>query len=104
DMHPLVRDEVYRIGYEAIRNACRHARSDRLDIALAYDRDLTLQVRDSGVGIDPAILESGKDGHFGLRGMKERAARINGRFRITTAAPPGTTITLVVPGRIAFRG
>jgi signal transduction histidine kinase len=76
DMHPVARDEVYRIGYEAIRNACMHSLAKRLDEGLTYARDLTLRVRDNGIGMDPVVLDKGKDGHFGLHGMRERAARI----------------------------
>src|SRR5262249_59310886 len=76
DLHPLVRDEVYRMGYEAIRNACLHSRGSRLDVVLEYAGDLTLRIADNGVGIDPAVAGAGKDGHFGLQGMRERAARI----------------------------
>ena len=50
-MHPIVRDEVYRIGYEAIRNACVHSQAARLQVELAYAEDLILRVRDNGVGI-----------------------------------------------------
>src|SRR5262249_14829892 len=78
DLHPVVLDEIYRIGYEAIRNAGRHSMARTVDVMLESASDLTLRIRDDGVGIDPAILENGKDGHFGLRGMRERAARING--------------------------
>lgn len=102
DLHPVLRDEIYRIGYEAIRNACQHSTGRAVDVMLEYARDLTLRVRDDGVGIDPAIVESGKDGHFGLRGMRERAARIGGRFVIDTASRSGTAVTLIVPGRVAF--
>ena len=102
DLHPVVRDEVYRIGYEAIRNACRHSAGRAVDVMLEYARDLTLRIRDDGVGIDPAVVEQGKDGHFGLRGMRERAARIGGRFAIDTAPRSGTAVTLIVPGRVAF--
>jgi len=102
DLHPVLRDEIYRIGYEAIRNACRHSAARAVDVMLEYAGDLTLRIRDDGVGIDPAVLETGKDGHFGLRGMRERAARIGGRFVIDTASPSGTAVTLVVPGRVAF--
>lgn len=102
-MHPMVRDEVYRIGYEAIRNACVHSAGDRIAISLEYGNDLTLRVTDNGIGIDPAILEKGKEGHFGLRGMKERAERIDARLSIVSSAQAGTTVTIVVPGRAAFR-
>jgi signal transduction histidine kinase len=102
DLHPVLRDEIYRIGYEAIRNACRHSTGRAVEVMLEYAHDLTLRVRDDGVGIDPAVLETGKDGHFGLRGMRERAARIGARLVIDTPSPSGTTVTLVVPGRVAF--
>src|SRR5262249_49778019 len=102
DLHPVVRDEIYRIGYEAIRNACRHSMGGAVDVMLEYARDLTLRTRDDGVGIDPAVLERGKDGHFRLRGMRERAARIGALFAIDPAPQSGPAITLVVPGRVAF--
>jgi signal transduction histidine kinase/ligand-binding sensor domain-containing protein len=102
DLHPVLRDEIYRIGYEAIRNACRHSIGGSVDVLLEYARDLTLRIRDDGVGIDPAVLKQGKDGHFGVRGMRERAARIGGRLEIETAPRSGTVVTLVVPGRVAF--
>ena len=82
DMHPFVRDEVYRIGYEAIRNASSHSGGSRVEVALNYGNDLSLQVSDDGVGIDPTVLETGKDGHFGLQGMRERASRIGARIAI----------------------
>ena len=102
DMHPIVRDEVYRIGYEAIRNACLHSTATRLEIDLIYSRDLTLSVNDNGTGFDPAIIESGKDEHFGLQGMRERAAHISAKLALMTSAS-GTKIRLVVPGGIIFQ-
>jgi signal transduction histidine kinase/ligand-binding sensor domain-containing protein len=103
EMHPIVRDEVYRIGYEAIRNACTHSAGTRLEVGLTYDHDLTLRVVDNGLGIDQSILHAGKDGHFGLRGMRERAARIGARFTIASSQSSGTEIVLTVPGAIVFR-
>src|SRR5262249_48354746 len=73
DLHPMVLDELYRIGHEAIRNACQHSMGRAVDVMLEYAHDLTLRVRDDGVGFDSAVLEAGKHGHFGLRGMRERA-------------------------------
>ena len=103
EMHPLVRDEIYRIGYEAIRNACTHSGASRLEVELRYARDLTLRVGDNGIGIDPAIADRGKDGHFGLQGMRERAARIGGKLTFLSSANSGTEIKLIVPGGILFR-
>ena len=102
DMHPVVRDEVYRIGYEAIRNACLHSSATQLEVELRYAQELTLRVCDNGVGIDRAIADKGRDGHFGLQGMRERAARIDGTLALTTS-PSGTEIKLIVPGGIVFQ-
>ena len=103
DMHPIVRDEIYRIGYEAIRNAYLHARGTRLEVELRYGQDLTVCVRDNGLGIEPTVASQGKDGHFGLKGMHERAARIGAQLTLTSSATAGTEMTVVVPGRIVFR-
>jgi len=103
EMHPVVRDEIYRIGYEAIRNSCAHSDGDRLQVTLKYGHDLTLSISDNGAGIDPEVAEIGKEGHFGLRGMRERAERIGSKFTLVSFPDSGTGITLVVPGRIAFR-
>jgi len=103
DLHPIVRDDIYRIGYEAIRNACFHSRGERIDVTLAYNHDLTMRITDNGVGISDEIVEKGKAGHFGLRGMQERAERIGATFTLVTDAATGSAITLIVPGRIAFR-
>lgn len=102
-MHPIVRDEVYRIGYEAIRNACTHSGASRLEVDLKYDHDLVVRVKDDGKGIDAVIASEGKDGHYGLQGMRERALRIGAKLTLATSATAGTQITLVVPGDIAFQ-
>jgi signal transduction histidine kinase len=103
EMHPIVRDEVYRIGYEAIRNACAHSGASQLVVELRYDQDLVLRVKDDGKGIAPAVAENGKPGHFGLQGMRERAARIGGRLSLVSSANSGTEVTVVVPGSVVYR-
>jgi signal transduction histidine kinase len=102
ELHPIVRDELYRIGNEAIQNAKAHSHGSRLSIDLAYDHDLVLHVRDNGVGIDPGYVVSGREGHHGLRGMRERAARIRGRLTILSSAESGTDISVIVPGNMSF--
>lgn len=102
EMHPIVRDEVYRIGYEAIRNACMHSGGTHLDVELRYGHDLVVRVKDNGQGIAATIITEGKEGHFGLQGMRERAVRIGAKLTIVSAANSGTEIVLVVPGDIAF--
>ena len=60
EMHPIVRDEVYRIGYEAIRNAYQHSKGSQLTVELTYSQDLTLRVSDNGTGIEPAMPTRGR--------------------------------------------
>jgi ligand-binding sensor domain-containing protein/signal transduction histidine kinase len=103
EMHPFVRDEIYRIGYEAIRNASAHSAASRLEVELRYARDFTLRVDDNGTGFDPAVADTGKDGHFGLQGMRERAARIGGKLTLGSSSNSGTKIKLIVSGGIIFR-
>jgi signal transduction histidine kinase len=103
EMHPIVRDETYRIGFEAIRNACMHSRASRLEVELRYAHDLTLRVSDNGIGIDPVVADRGKNGHFGLQGMRERAARIGGKLTLGSSSNLGTEIRLIVPGGIIFQ-
>jgi signal transduction histidine kinase len=103
DLHPIVRDEVYRIGFEAIRNAAAHSRASRLEIDLRYANDLSLRIKDNGLGIDPSIPEFGREGHFGLQGMRERASRIRSKLTIVSSANAGTEVSLVVPGAVVYR-
>ena len=103
EMHPVVCDELYRVGYEAIHNACTHSKASRLKIGLKYGHDLAVHVKDNGIGIDQTILARGKEGRFGLQGMRERVARIGGKLTIVSSAGSGTEITVVVPGGIVFR-
>jgi signal transduction histidine kinase len=98
DMHPVVQDEIYRIGYEAIRNACEHAHASHVEVELRYAQDLALRVTDNGVGIEPAVINTGKPGHFGLKGMRERATRIGGQLTLMSGVS-GTEMKLVVPAR-----
>jgi signal transduction histidine kinase len=102
EMHPIVHEEFYLIGCEAIRNAHAHSRGSRLELALRYDQHLVLQVCDNGVGIDPIVADQGKMGHFGLQGMRERTARIGGKLMIAALAEAGTEVTVLVSGAIAF--
>ena len=70
---------------------------------VSYAEDLTLRVSDNGTGIDPAIADRGKEGHFGLQGMRERATRIGGKLTLRSSSSSGTEIRLLIPGSIIFR-
>jgi len=103
-LHPLIRDEVYRIGREALINVFRHSQATSVEVELTYaDRGLQVVIRDNGCGIDPQILRSGREAHWGLSGMRERAAKIAAKFKIWSRPAGGTEVELSVPGHIAFR-
>jgi len=102
-LHPLIRDEVYRIGREAVVNAFRHSRATRIEVELEYAaKHLRLLVRDNGCGIDPQVLRSGREGHWGLSGMRERAEEIGARLKVWSRDGAGTEVELSVPSQIAF--
>ena len=104
DLLPITRDEVYRIAGEALRNAFRHARARHIEVDIQYDRrQLRLQIRDDGQGIDPQLLRAdGASRHFGLRGMRERAQSLGGELTIWSEVNSGTEIDLTVPSSIAY--
>ena len=102
ELHPIVREEVYRIGCEAIRNACLHSGASELEVRLSYAQNLTMRVRDNGTGIDPDVARNGRPGHFGLRGMQRRAIRIRGTLHILSRPNSGTEIEPIIPGKIVF--
>jgi signal transduction histidine kinase len=98
-----VRQEAYWIGREAMVNACRHSRGQNLEAEIGYARKgLRLIVRDDGIGIDPELLQSGRDRHWGLLGMRERAERIGAKLRVLSRVSGGTEIELSVPACVAF--
>jgi signal transduction histidine kinase len=102
DLHPILRDEVYRIALEALRNAFKHAEAHAIEAEILYGDGLRVRVRDDGKGIDPAVMKEGLSGHYGLHGMRERAGRIGGKLDVWTGAGAGTEIQLSIPGSIAF--
>jgi len=102
-LNPLIRDEVYRIGREVLVNAFRHSRASCIEIEIAYaPKRFRIVVRDDGCGIDPQVLLAGREGHWGLPGMRERAERVGARLRIWSRAASGTEVELSVPNSIAF--
>jgi ligand-binding sensor domain-containing protein/signal transduction histidine kinase len=102
-LRPVIRDEVYRIGREALTNVFRHSRANTVNVELKYgDHELQLVIRDDGRGIDLHVLESGREGHFGLSGMRDRAENIGASLKVWSSPDAGTEVGLSVPGRIAF--
>jgi signal transduction histidine kinase len=105
-MHPILRDEIYRIGREALRNAFHHAQARRIEAEITYSASLLrLRVRDDGNGIDPKFLgQGGRAGHWGLPGMHERAQRIGAQLDVWSKPGAGTEVDLRIPGSLAYWG
>jgi signal transduction histidine kinase len=100
-----VGEEIVQIGREALRNALQHTDGAvRVDIHYAAGRRFRLVVEDEGQGMSSTIMESGVPGHFGLKGMRERAARIASTLTIDSTARGGTQVRLSVPARMAYSG
>jgi ligand-binding sensor domain-containing protein/signal transduction histidine kinase len=102
-MRPLIRDEVYCIGREVLLNAFMHAHANRIEVEVEYaSKHLRVSVRDDGRGIDPQVLHSGLEGHWGLVGIRERSKRIGANLRLRSRIGAGTEVDLTVPGSISF--
>jgi len=104
DLPPLVREEVYQIASESLRNAFRHAQAQRIEVEVRYDpRQFRLRVVDNGKGIDPAVLNAGgRAGHHGLPGLQERAQVAGGKLSVFSRLDSGTEIELTIPASIAY--
>lgn len=104
-LQPLVADELYQLGREALLNAFRHAQASSIEVEIAYGRDaLRLRLRDDGRGIEPQVLAAGgRAGHWGLTGMQERARRIEARLDVWSRPGMGTELNLRLPARRAYR-
>ncbi len=105
ELNPLVRNELYRIGKEALNNAFRHANAAEIEVEITYESaQLRVRFRDDGQGIDPAILVNGRrGGHWGLPGMHERATRISAHLDIWSKPGAGTEVDLLIPAAVAYR-
>ena len=103
-LSPIAKNEIYRIALEILRNAVRHSHARRIESEIRYNDDIfRLRIRDNGTGIDPKVLnEGGKSGHWGLRGVRERAERIGARLEFWSEAGAGTEVQLTVPADIAY--
>ncbi len=103
-LHPVVSEELHRFGREALSNAFRHAQAKTIEAELHYERSqLRIRIRDDGIGIDDKILIQGfRAGHWGLPGMRERAAKIGAHMDIWSRPGAGTEIELRVPAMTAY--
>ena len=105
ELHPLVLEESYRIGREALINALKHSQGRLVEVEITYEPgQFRLRVRDDGRGIDPRILaEGGRADHWGMQGMRERADRIGAELKIWSGHQNGTEVELIVPSGTAYK-
>jgi len=104
NLDPILRDEVYRIAAEALRNAFRHAQARRIEVEIRYDeRQLRVRVRDDGRGLDSKFLGGQvRAGHWGLNGMRERADAVGANLAVWSEVDSGTEVELTIPASIAY--
>ena len=103
DLHPIIRDEFYRIAREALSNAFKHAHARHVEAEIEYgERVFRLRIRDDGEGIPAEILDQGRPGHYGLPGIRERARQVGSDLTIWSRAHSGTEIDLSLAASIAY--
>ena len=104
ELTAVVRDETYRIAREAVCNSYQHAKAGHIEVEVIFgDADLTIRVRDDGIGVDPKILAHGqRSGHWGLPGMRERSESLGGHLHVWSEGNAGTEVELRIPAHIAY--
>lgn len=91
-----VQHNLLRIAQEAVTNAVRHGAADTIVITLDYGAEtMSLSIQDNGRGFDPEAIDG--SGHFGLRSLRSRSAKIDAQLKIQSAPGHGTIITIIVP-------
>jgi len=105
ELDPIVREELYRIGREAIANCFQHANAERCETEINYDpSQLRVGIRDDGCGVEENILEAGRrSGRWGLPGMFARARKIGAHLEVWSRPGSGTEVEVRVPAAIAYR-
>lgn len=103
-MEPRIRQELFFIGREALINCFQHSEAESVEVELTFDRKaVALRIRDNGKGLTPDVKQTGgRPGHFGLPGMRERAAKIRAKLNVWSQAGLGTEIDVQVSGALAF--
>jgi len=102
-LNPIVCNEAYRIAQEAISNAFRHSNGSKIEVEVTYSSErVSLRIRDNGQGMSEDILASGRAGHWGLSGMRERAHKIAAQLTIWTQPNTGTEVDLSIPSKVAY--
>ena len=104
-IRPSVRDEIFRVASEALRNAYAHAKAGHIEAEIGYEERLfRIRIRDDGIGLGQShVGEAGLPGHYGLQGMRERAKHICGQLDVWSEEGAGTEIELRVPDKMAYK-
>ena len=104
ELHPIAREEALQIAREALTNAFQHAKAELVEVEVAYgEAELHVRIRDDGQGMNDDVLRTGRPGHWGLLGMRERAKKIRANLTLWSKPGAGTEIDLRVPSRVAYR-
>jgi signal transduction histidine kinase len=99
-LEPAVQEQMFLIAREALLNALRHSEASSVEVEIEYlQRKLRVVVRDNGKGIDLQARQSGQNSHWGLTGMRERAASIGAEIRVWSNQGEGTEVGISVPIR-----
>ena len=92
---PTLENAIYRIAQEALTNACKHSKSEKVRVSLLQQGDrVRIEIRDWGVGFDPKAMPGNR---FGLEGIRQRARLLGGKCSIESKAGKGTRITVELP-------
>jgi signal transduction histidine kinase len=104
ELHPVVREELYRIGREAIANCFQHANAERCETEINYDSgQLRIGIRDNGCGVQTTLDAGDRSGRWGLPGMYERAGKIGAHLEVWSRPGAGTEVEVRVPASVAYR-
>jgi len=103
-LQQMIGSELLQIGHEALINAFLHSHATVIEVEIEYGlKSLRLSVRDNGCGIDSEILHTGRENHWGLTGMRERAEKIKATLKILSRINDGTEIEISVPRKFAYK-
>ena len=102
-LHPVVQEELYLIGKEAISNAIKHSMGTSVLCELIFtEKQFTMRIQDDGTGFDAQVLDQGRPGHWGLQGMRERTEHLSGSFSIGSSDPVGARVEISISSRSAY--
>lgn len=104
DLDQSTAHELLMVVREALHNAVRHGQPTKVQLNISFaENECSVQIRDNGIGFDPALVLSSSNGHYGLVGIRERVKRLGGNFVLTSRSGEGTDLSFRVPRRPSVR-